>query len=373
MTKALTQSKFYKEEEKTMRSGLGWQSLDPMEAVAAVHSINNKNLLLQIAYEARNPEARRLALIKIGDKGLMASFAQTDISPIVRRRVVRELDDIELVSRIADNDDDRSVRESACQRLAQLEARREKDIPHMKSDDPGKDEKDIPHVADERLKSDDPGTGEKDVIKSAEGSNRGKEKSIDDGSNGHEYVDLGLSVKWSAMNIGAAKASDHGDYYAWGEIDSKNDYSWSTYKHGTSADDLSKYSYKDDRLALQMRDDAAHMNWWGDWRMPTGAEWEELCDRRNCSWEWTSVDGTPGYRVTSKKVGYAYNSIFLPAGGYFRGCSIEGAGSAGYYWSSARNKPFADRALCLYFVPNFIGIGNNGFRNGGFSIRPVME
>lgn len=196
-----------------MRSGLGWQSLDPMEAVAAVHSINNKNLLLQIAYEARNPEARRLALIKIGDKGLMASFAQTDISPIVRRRVVRELDDIELVSRIADNDDDRSVRESARQRLAQLEARREKDTPL---------------VADERLKSDDPGTGEKDVIKSAKSSNQGEEKNIDDGSNGHEYVDLGLSVKWSAMNIGAAKASDHGDYYAWGEIDSKNDYSWST-------------------------------------------------------------------------------------------------------------------------------------------------
>ena len=51
-----------------MRSGLGWQSLDPMEAVAAVHSIENKNLLLRIAYEARNPEARRLALIKMGDK-----------------------------------------------------------------------------------------------------------------------------------------------------------------------------------------------------------------------------------------------------------------------------------------------------------------
>ena len=41
------------------------------------------------------------------------------------------------------------------------------------------------------------------------------------------------------------------------------------------------------------------------------------------------------------------------------------------YWSSTRNVPFADRALCLYFIPNFIGIGNNGFRNGGFTIRPV--
>ena len=121
MNNALTASRFYKEEEKTMRSGLGWQSLDPMEAVSAVHSIDNKKLLLRIAYEARNPEARRLALIKMGDKGLMASFARSDISPIVRRRMVRELDDIELVRRIAENDDDRSVRESAYQRLAQLE------------------------------------------------------------------------------------------------------------------------------------------------------------------------------------------------------------------------------------------------------------
>ena len=155
-----------------MRSGLGWQSLDPMEAVAAVHSIENKNLLLRIAYEARNPEARRLALIKMGDKGLMASFAQSDIFPIVRRRMVRELDDIELVSRIADNDDDRSVRESARQRLAQLEALQEKD-----------------------------------AQKSTECSDQGKEKITADGSNGLEYVDLGLSVKWAAMNIGAAKAT----------------------------------------------------------------------------------------------------------------------------------------------------------------------
>ena len=321
-----------------MRSGLGWQSLDPMEAVAAVHSIDNKNLLLRIAYEARNPEARRLALIKIGDKGLMASFAQSDISPIVRRRMVRELDDIELVCRIAENDDDRSVRESARQRLAHLEALREKDI-----------------------------------SKSAESSDQGEEKITADGSNEHEYVDLGLSVKWAAMNIGAAKVSDHGSYYAWGEIGNKDDYTWNAYKHGTSADDLSKYNYADHAIALQMRDDAAHMNWGGEWRIPTGNEWEELCDRCNCTWEWTSVDGTPGYRVTSKKAGYTDKSIFLPAGGYYRGCSIEGAESSGYYWSSTRNKPFADRALCLYFIPNFIGIGNNGFRNGGFTVRPVMK
>lgn len=103
-----------------MRSGLGWRSLDPVEAVAAVHSIENKDMLLRIAYEARNPEARRMALLKMGDKRLMASFAQSDHSPIVRRRMVREIDDAALVRHIAENDDDSSVRDSACQRLAQL-------------------------------------------------------------------------------------------------------------------------------------------------------------------------------------------------------------------------------------------------------------
>ena len=265
-------------EEENMRSGLGWRSLNPVEAVADVHSIENKDLLLRIAYEARNPEARRLALIKTGDKRLMASFAQSDSSPIVRRRMVRELDDIELVRRIAENDDDRS-----------------------------------------------------------------------------------------------ARVSDRGGHYAWGETGNKADYTWGTYKHGTSAEDLSKYSYTDNGIALQASDDAAHVNWGGAWRMPTGTEWEELCDRCNCTWEWTSVDETPGYRVTSKKEGYTDKSIFLPAAGYCRGCSIEGGESSGYYWSSTRNKPFADRAQCLYFVQNFIGIGNNGFRNGGVSVRPVKK
>ena len=104
-----------------MRSGLGWRSLDPVEAMADVHSIENKDTLFHIAYEARNPEARRLALLKMGDTRLMAAFAQSDRSPIVRRRMVREMDDIALVRHIAENDDDRSVRESAYSRLVQLE------------------------------------------------------------------------------------------------------------------------------------------------------------------------------------------------------------------------------------------------------------
>ena len=191
-------------------------------------------------------------------------------------------------------------------------------------------------------------------------------------NNTHEYVDLGLSVKWAAMNIGAEKASDCGDYFSWGETCPKNDYTWGAYKHGTSADELYKYNYSDNIMALEPSDDTATVNRGSEWRMPSRTEWEELCNKCNCKWEWTEVDGTPGYRITSKKPGYTDKSIFLPAAGYFRGQAIDGREKSAYYWSSTRNEPFPDRAICLYFIPNFIGIGNNGFRNGGFTVRPVI-
>ena len=40
--------------------------------------------------------------------------------------------------------------------------------------------------------------------------------------NGHEAVDLGLSVKWAACNIGASKPEEYGDYFAFGETESKD-------------------------------------------------------------------------------------------------------------------------------------------------------
>ena len=188
-----------------------------------------------------------------------------------------------------------------------------------------------------------------------------------------EYVDLGLSVKWATMNIGADTLTDPGTYFAWGETGNKDDYTWDTYQHGTSAEDITKYNYEDNKTILDPEDDAAAVLLGPEWHIPTEAEWEELCNRQNCTWEWTSIDGASGYRITGKKEGFTDKSIFLPASGYFRALAIEGAGSSGYYWSSMRNRPFADRALCLYFVPQFIGIGNNGFRNGGFTIRPVLK
>ena len=87
----------------------------------------------------------------------------------------------------------------------------------------------------------------------------------ENGSNGVEAVDLGLSVKWANMNVGAEKDSGFG-YYSW------NTYVWS--RENTQF--LVKYSITDRKTQLDLSDDAARANWGGDWRMPTVDE----CDFR---------------------------------------------------------------------------------------------
>lgn len=104
-----------------MFTGLGWRSLDPREAVAAVHGIEDRDLLLQVAHEAMHPEARRMALIKLDDKYLTEAFALNDPSPIVRRRMVRMISDREVLEEIIGKDDDSSVTDAAYSRLRYLE------------------------------------------------------------------------------------------------------------------------------------------------------------------------------------------------------------------------------------------------------------
>ena len=191
--------------------------------------------------------------------------------------------------------------------------------------------------------------------------------------NEYGYVDLGLSIKWATMNVGASKLEDYGDYFAWGETQPKSTYNWSTYKYcNGSSSTLTKYntdsSYGtvDNKTTLDLSDDAANANWGGSWRMPTDAEWTEL--RENCTWKWTTQNGVNGYRVTSKSNG---NSIFLPAAGYRYGSSLDDAGSYGYYWSSSLNTVFPYNAYRLTFYSSYVGWRNYD-RQSGQSVRPVL-
>ncbi|MCQ2319676.1 MAG: hypothetical protein MJZ90_12290 [Bacteroidales bacterium] len=101
----------------------------------------------------------------------------------------------------------------------------------------------------------------------------------------HEYVDLGLpsGLLWATCNVGADSPEDYGDYFAWGETETKSDYDWDTYKWcNGSYNTLTKYNTKssygtvDNKTTLELSDDAARANWGGSWRMPTEAEFQEL-------------------------------------------------------------------------------------------------
>lgn len=197
-----------------------------------------------------------------------------------------------------------------------------------------------------------------------------------------QAVDLGLSsgIKWASCNVGAWKPEDYGNYYAWGEVLPKEDYSWATYKYANSdRNKLTKYcnnasfgndGFTDNKTTLEPEDDAAHMNWGGAWRMPTDAEWTEV--RENCIWTWTTQNGVNGYQVISKTNG---NSIFLPATGRRYNADLENAGLRGYYWSSSLAEhdslqETTHRAGNVNFGSDDVKQYNN-IRCTGMSVRPV--
>ena len=189
----------------------------------------------------------------------------------------------------------------------------------------------------------------------------------------HEYVDLGLSVKWATCNVGANSPEEYGDYFAWGETLPKYSYDWDRYNYCylnnlTKYCTNKKYGYKkfvDNKITLLLSDDAARYNWGGSWRMPTEAELTEL--RENCTWTWTNQNGVEGYKVTSKKNG---NSIFLPAAGYRNGSSLYGAGGYGNYWSSSLDTVSPGNAWYVHFHSGNVGRSYD-YRYYGFTVRPV--
>ena len=109
----------------------------------------------------------------------------------------------------------------------------------------------------------------------------------------HEYVDLGLSVNYATCNVGATTPEEYGDYFAWGEVEPKETYTWENYKYcDGSSTTLTKYCNKsnygnngftDTKTVLDPEDDAAIANWGGAWRMPTYDEFSEL--KNNCTWD----------------------------------------------------------------------------------------
>ena len=196
-----------------------------------------------------------------------------------------------------------------------------------------------------------------------------KQQSISGTINGHGYVDLGLSVKWATKNVGASSPSDYGDYFAWGETRKKDNYDWETCFDCLDDEGYSWGTYKiggKTSISPTSGHDAARENWGGTWRMPTNAEFEELCTK--CTWTWTSQGGHNGYKVT----GPNGKSIFFPAAGWRYGTDTYMVGELGFYWSSTLSSSDSYDARYLYFRSSN-HYTNYGTRRGGLCVRPVTE
>lgn len=198
--------------------------------------------------------------------------------------------------------------------------------------------------------------------------------------NGHEYVDLGLSVRWATCNVGASKPEEYGDCLAWGETSAHKNrpYNWLNYKWSRSErTDLTKYitnsrygnnGIVDNKTQLDLCDDAAHANWGGSWRMPTKMEQEELLSK--CTWTLATLNGIRGYNVTSKING---NSIFLPATGTNEGSSLNGVGIYGIYWSSSIDPNSPPFAWIIHFSLSEVRMPlSSSSRCSGHFVRPVL-
>ena len=168
----------------------------------------------------------------------------------------------------------------------------------------------------------------------------------------HEYVDLGLpsGTLWATMNIGANAPEEYGDYFAWGEIEPKEVYDWTTYKWCEGAEStLTKYCSKseygtvDTLTELEPEDDAAYVNWGPEWCMPTQAQQEELVDK--CTWTWTTMNDVLGFEVT----GPNGNTIFLPSGSSWSGDSQPSYSGYGNYWSRTLLWGGPNNARAMYF------------------------
>ena len=197
----------------------------------------------------------------------------------------------------------------------------------------------------------------------------------------HTYVDLGLpsGLLWATCNLGANIPEEYGDYFAWGETQPKDNFSWTNYQYCMgSFNTLTKYcnnpdigynGFTDDLTTLLPEDDAATANWGDEWRMPTEGEWQELYE--NTTVTWTTRNGVRGRLFTATNG----NSIFMPASGYCNESAPEAAGIIGDYWTSSLDTDYPSGALSFFFNSSnyYISFCNRLYGRNVRAVRPSQN
>lgn len=186
-------------------------------------------------------------------------------------------------------------------------------------------------------------------------------------------VDLGLSVLWANMNVGAETPTDCGDYYSWGEIETKERYINGTYKWEDENGKYTKYCIYpqngdvDNRMVLELTDDVAHTQLGSSWRMPTTEEFDELIN--NCEWTKVAEGKNSYFKITAKNGNY----IILPAAGRRESVTLHNYNERASYWSSSLSKRYSGYAYSLCADGNGAWQFDNSERYMAMSIRAVKE
>jgi len=190
----------------------------------------------------------------------------------------------------------------------------------------------------------------------------------------YTYVDLGLKsgLMWATYNVGATSTSERGDFFAWGETESKKTFTWDNYKwtedNGSA---FTKYSMPYVGELLESEDDAAFVNWGEGWRMPTDEELIELVN--SCEWEWvedfcgTGIPGSLGTSLVNS------HTIFMPANG-----TVDNKGSFKFnercdFWAKTRDPQHVRGGYFLHFNSKDQDLYDYGGRYVGRSIRAVVS
>ena len=189
----------------------------------------------------------------------------------------------------------------------------------------------------------------------------------------YEYVDLGLSVKWATMNVGAKTEEDYGHYYMWGSItpNTPDECNWANtpFNNGATSYDTTYFNSVKDTVipnkVLAKEYDVAVQIMGGDWRMPTKNECQELY--KNTTQSWVTINGVNGRKFTSKTDTSKY--IFIPAAGYYYNGSVSEVGAYGYIWSSTISSPYS-KARFLRFRSSTCGASTTE-RCYGMPVRGV--
>lgn len=199
-----------------------------------------------------------------------------------------------------------------------------------------------------------------------------------DKPDGSEYC-----VRWASFNLGASSEEESGEFLSWGELHSKLDYSWDTYIWAKGQHIVTKYCTSesswtgkkkkpDNKTRLDRSDDAATVRLGHQWRMPTKQEMEALIatrsDKVNYTWEFQTVSGVDGWRITRLETGA---NIFIPQCGSYEGKEKNKTyPDAGYYWTS----DLGQSDIMATFA--FLNLGSGVYcieheRSEGMSVRPV--